>query len=336
MKRITLIHTVRSVLEDFESMLKNKCSEEINVSNIYDSFLADSPDELGFVSTACKRKLYQDVISAKENEPDIIAVTCSAMTETVRQIRPFIDIPIVAIDEEMIREAVRKGKRIRVLATAVSSAVTTKETLEKEAARSRKAVEVDATDNPAAFEALQQGNKELHDSLVKTQAKEIKGYDVIVLAQASMAHLEDTIADITKAKVLTSPSLCIKEICNLLEGIPNLRLVRNTLDHTAVYVRDIEWFTGFFEVVFGMKVKAYDQGEGGTPRQIWMDQGIQLIRCQEEYNTNDSILSHIAISVNGLEKILKKAYSYPEVTEMEQGRNWLRLPGNVVLEVLDE
>ena len=85
-----------------------------------------------------------------------------------------------------------------------------------------------------------------------------------------------------------------------------------------------------------MKVKAYDQGEGGTPRQIWMDQGIQLIRCQEEYNTNDSILSHIAISVNGLEKILKKAYSYPEVTEMEQGRNWLRLPGNVVLEVLDE
>ena len=217
MKKVVLIHTVKSVCDNFENWLKEAYKKEIYVSNIYDSFLADDPDEIGYVSAACKRKLFRDVMSALENKPDVIAVTCSAMTETVRQLRPFVEIPLIAIDENMISEAVSQASKIRVLATAISSAATTKATLLEEAGKTEKNILVAATDNPMAFEALQAGNKALHDELVKKQAEEIEGYDVVVLAQASMAHLKGDIQKITGLPVMTSPDLCIKEICGILD-----------------------------------------------------------------------------------------------------------------------
>ena len=217
MKKVVLIHTVKSVCDNFEGWLRAAYGKELYVSNIYDSFLADEPDEIGYVSTACKRKLFCDIMSALENQPDIIAVTCSAMTETVRQLRPFIDRPLIAIDENMISEAVRKGSKIRVLATAISSAATTKATLLQEAEKEKRDILVAATDNPRAFEALQAGDQELHDELVKKQAEDIQGYDLIILAQASMAHLKKDIEEIAGLPVMTSPDLCIQEICELLE-----------------------------------------------------------------------------------------------------------------------
>lgn len=333
MKKITLIHTVKSVLESFEEALTKECKEKLSVSNIYDSFLADDPDELGYVSTACKRKLYRDVISALENKPDIIAVTCSAMTETVKQIRPFVDVPLIAIDENMIAEAVKNYTRIRVLATAVSSAVTTKETLLTEAEKLGRHIEVTATDNMDAFNALQGGDKEHHDMLVKEQAKGVKDFEVIVLAQASMAHLEKDIAQITGLRVLTSPSLCISEINRVLDGMPPVKTAANAIEHVAVYVENIEWYVNFFETVFGMKVRETDE-EDGVVRQVWMNQGIQLI--QKDGKADEGALGHIAVSVSNLDKVLEKAHAYTGVKEMPQGRNWLEIPGGICLEVLDE
>jgi Asp/Glu/hydantoin racemase len=216
MKSIALIHTVQSVLVSFELMLRDKLPYDVEIHNILDDYLASEPDKKGYVSAECKKILYTHIDSAQAMQSDLIVVTCSAMTPTVTQVRPFISTPLLAIDDAMVQEAVARSNNISAMATATSSAGTTTETLFAEASRQGKVVKIRALDNQDAFEAMQRGDMETHDNLVKQQASTISFGDIIVLAQASMAHLEQDIAKITGRNVLTSPKLCIEKIRSML------------------------------------------------------------------------------------------------------------------------
>ena len=58
-----------------------------------------------------------------------------------------------------------------------------------------------------------------HDALLLEMAKEISGYDCVVLAQASMAHLDKKIEEICKIPVLSSPGLCLEQVKETLKSI---------------------------------------------------------------------------------------------------------------------
>ena len=69
----------------------------------------------------------------------MIVVTCSTPTPVVNMIRPFVRVPLIAIDDAMGREAVTCGERILVLATAGSTEGPMREKLNAEAAKLGKA-----------------------------------------------------------------------------------------------------------------------------------------------------------------------------------------------------
>ena len=61
-----------------------------------------------------------------------------------------------------------------------------------------------------AFDCFLKGDMDAHDVIVKDAARELKGkVGVIVLAQASMGHLAEPIAEITGVPVLKSPPLAM-------------------------------------------------------------------------------------------------------------------------------
>jgi len=216
MKRITLIHTVKSVCDNFEPMLRAAANEELLIHNILDDYLSSDPDEKGYVSEVCKKRLYNHILSAQLAQSDLIVVTCSAMSATVKVLRQMFETPLVAIDEQMILAAINSGPRITVMATARSSAITTSESIQTLADAMQIPVTITALENQVAFDALQSGDKEIHDRLVKEQAATLEQTDVVVLAQASMAHLEQDVSEITAVPVLTSPTTCIRQICDML------------------------------------------------------------------------------------------------------------------------
>ena len=51
-------------------------------------------------------------------------------------------------------------------------------------------------------------------------AGELKDRDVIVLAQASMAHMEQPVSAHTGLPVLSSPRRCVEQVRRLLEQMP--------------------------------------------------------------------------------------------------------------------
>jgi len=103
------------------------------------------------------------------------------------------------------------------------------------------------------------------------------------------------------------------------------------LEHSAIYVRDLEWHIKFFWDVFGMGVRTKTMN-GDKVAQVWLDGGVQLT-LKPDYDAVDGCFNHLGIMVEDLDKAVDEAYKNG-VTEMPQGRNWVRLPEGICIEIM--
>ncbi|WP_137894905.1 VOC family protein [Ramlibacter sp. 2FC] len=106
---------------------------------------------------------------------------------------------------------------------------------------------------------------------------------------------------------------------------------RSYVEHVAVRVKDIHWHIRFFREVLGMTVRQTD-GPADNPAQYWSVGGMQLI-ADPGFEGPEGRLAHLGIMVEDLEQALSEAQAFG-VTEMPQGRNWLRLPDGLAVELM--
>ncbi|WP_063551233.1 VOC family protein [Burkholderia territorii] len=103
------------------------------------------------------------------------------------------------------------------------------------------------------------------------------------------------------------------------------------LEHVAIWVKDIRWHIRFFEDVFGMTMREVD-GELDAPRQYWTLGGLQFIHAPD-HDGPEGRLAHLGVMCEDMEAALAAARCFG-VTEMPQGRNWLRLPDGLAVEFI--
>ena len=154
MKSIALIHTVKTVATSFDQKLRDYVGEPVKIHNLWDDFLANNPNEIGTFTIENRCRLYNDIKSAEMTGADMIVVTCSTLTPVVNMIRPFVKVPLIAIDDAMGRKAVTYGDKILVLATAGSTEGPMREKLNAEAAKLNKTIYIDFKANAEAFQAM--------------------------------------------------------------------------------------------------------------------------------------------------------------------------------------
>ena len=106
---------------------------------------------------------------------------------------------------------------------------------------------------------------------------------------------------------------------------------RAYVEHVAIWVKDIRWHVRFFEDVLGMTMREVD-GPLDAPRQYWTLGGLQFIHAPE-HEEPEGRLAHLGIMCEDLEAALVAARAYG-VTELANGRNWLRLPDGLALELI--
>ncbi|WHH61491.1 aspartate/glutamate racemase family protein [Petroclostridium sp. X23] len=215
MYKVSLVHTVPSVYATFAGKIKEVIND-VKIVNTVDEYLASDPAEKGVFTIDNMNRLLSIIKCAEMIEPNAIVVTCSTLSPAVEKIRPFIKVPLITIDEAMIIKAVELGTRITILATADSTIGPTKTKLLSEAKKLNKEIEISVEVCPEAYIAIKAGDQQFHDEDVKRRASEIKGQDVIILAQASMAHLEEEIAEICACTAVSSPKYCIEQLKNTL------------------------------------------------------------------------------------------------------------------------
>jgi len=220
MRRVAIIYTVRPVLETFTQQLSALLPFEVTYHHLYDDFLASDPQEKGKFTPQNLNRLFNDLKNCELTGAELIITTCSTLTPAIQSLRPFFSTPIVAIDDAMCMEAVKRGPAVTVLATARSTIKPTVSHIQEYAAVAGVPVTLTSSDDEIAYEAMKRGDLATHDQRVLERVRNIEGSDVIVLAQASMAHLAVQCEEIAGIPVLASTPLCLASVAAMLRETP--------------------------------------------------------------------------------------------------------------------
>ena len=219
MKRIACIDTVYSVIDSFNQQLREGIPGQFHIHTMYDDFLATdpAPGQSGKFTAINHQRLRLDMQAQALTGADVIVVTCSTLSPSVRLLRGEFNIPIVAIDDAMVREAVATGTKIGLIATAASTLEPSASAVRAAADDAGKEIDLKVLCNEQAILAFKSGDTATHDRLVLEMADQMKDRDVIVLAQASTAYMEQAVAERSGVVTLSSPSRCVAQLREMLE-----------------------------------------------------------------------------------------------------------------------
>ena len=203
---VAFLHTVLGLPPVF-NQLADELLPGVERFHIVDESLLGVTRKVGSLTPVTRRRVQGYLESATAAGADLVVVTCSSIgpavdESTVRALR---------IDEPMAEAAVRIGPRVGVLATLA----TTLEGFLLAAVGGIGGVRAHLCEG--AFDALQAGDRDRHDELVREGLRQIEAeVDVVVLAQASMARVTDALS--ASVPILSSPRLGIERVAQLVGG----------------------------------------------------------------------------------------------------------------------
>jgi Asp/Glu/hydantoin racemase len=156
------------------------------------------------------RELIDDIVAAlntcASSGAQVVVCTCSSIGAIAEALNKEVAFTCQRIDRAMADAAVRAGSRILVVLALASSAAPTRELLQQSALAIGRTVELHTLEVPQAWEHFLREDMHRYNTCIEAAVRpQAQGYDVIVLAQASMQAVAPMLADLA-IPVLCSPS----------------------------------------------------------------------------------------------------------------------------------
>lgn len=233
--RLGLIHTVPALGPVFHDLLTDAAARigtEVEPIHLTDPWMLRTAMSAGVTPDVMDR-LSAHVGHLARREVAGVLVTCSSLGEATEQLatgQGASPVPVLRIDRAMAERAVGlagDGGRIAVLATASSTVGPTRRLIEHTAEGAKLDVHVDVEVIEAAAAARASGDHQQHDALVADAVvrwARPERADVVLLAQASMAHLAQSTSTTGAAydvPVLGSPTLAVESLLNAARLAPS-------------------------------------------------------------------------------------------------------------------
>jgi len=217
-KTLGLVHTSATLVPVFAQLCKEKLPG-VNVFNIADDSLVKGIITAGSLTPTIARRVAAYLESAELAGADYIMVTCSSIGPAVEVAAKLIGVPVLRVDQPMADKAATTGKKVGVVATLRTTLEPTADLISRRAALAGKQIELTSRLCEGAFDALMSGQPAVHDAKVAAALKELsQQVDVIVLAQASMARVVDTLAPEDKrVPILASPAIAVDYLATVLK-----------------------------------------------------------------------------------------------------------------------
>ncbi len=183
--------------------------QDISLVNYIDTGLMDLVNQEGKIADKSISRLLSLIEKAVNACADAVLLTCTVFSPYVDHLNSLFSLPIVSADGAMIEEAVRMGERIVIICTFPATKESSSTLFHAKEAKLGIKRMMDIILLEEAFRALQRGDRDAHDRLILDNINKLaSSYDVIVLAQMSMAHVADLAKDCT-TPILTSPKSAI-------------------------------------------------------------------------------------------------------------------------------
>jgi Asp/Glu/hydantoin racemase len=209
--RIAIIHALRHSPPPIEAAFAAAWPEARLMNLLDDSLSADLARE-GRLTPAMTDRFLALARYAAGTGADGILFSCSAFGPCVEACaRDLAPLPVLKPNEAAIEEAVGMGRRIGLLATFPG-------TLASMPPEFPPGVEVVPCLAPGALAALDAGDAAAHDRLAAEAARDLRGCDVVLLGQFSLARAAAAVAAATGKPVVTTPDSAVRKLRGLLRA----------------------------------------------------------------------------------------------------------------------
>jgi Asp/Glu/hydantoin racemase len=217
-RRLVFVHTVPSLVDLFTRLSHEILPADAEIWHIADEILLKVVLAQGGLSPFIHQRVGEHAVAAEQAGATAVQLTCSSISPCADTAQELVRIPVLKIDEPMVDRALEMGRRIGVAATAPTTLQPTGELIQARAQALGHDVRVDARLAEGAYAALFGGDPERHDAIVRHTLRTLSQQnDVIVLAQASMARVADSLPPGgLSCPVLSSPRLALERAARLL------------------------------------------------------------------------------------------------------------------------
>ena len=215
MIRVVAVHTAMALVEPLTKLFKEHLPE-VKLNHIADDSLIQEVIANNEVTPAVRRRLISYYNAAADAGADVVFNCCSSVGKVAEMGDLVAPIKVFRIDGPMAEKGVREGKKIGVIATLPTTLEPTVALLRDKAAEAGVEIEVVEGLAKGAFGA----DKATHDGLIEQEAVKLADeVDVIVLAQGSMAAMEEKLRAMTGKLVLSSPLLGVEGLKAYLKEV---------------------------------------------------------------------------------------------------------------------
>jgi len=207
--RITLVHALKHSIAPIEASFASLWPDARLMNLLDDSLSADLARD-GRLTEAMTGRFLSIGRYAVSTGADAILFTCSAFGPCIEAVaREQVRIPVLKPNAAMIEQAAARGRKIGLLSTFAPTLAS----MPPEFPRSLEVVPKLAA---GALGALDRGDRAEHDRLVVEASRELRGCDLIALAQYSMAPAAALVAEASGLPVLTTPDSAVLKLKELL------------------------------------------------------------------------------------------------------------------------
>jgi aspartate/glutamate racemase len=219
--KLAIIHTIARLVPLYEELCQ-ELMPTVARFHIADESLLEMLLAAHALTPAIYQRFADDAVSAERAGADVILLTCSSISPCVDPARSMVAVPLLKIDEPMADRAVALGTRIGVVATADTTLKPTSDLVRASARAAHKDVVVETVLCEGAHKLMLAGDMARHDEIVLRYLRQaMERYDVIVLAQGSMARVAELIpAGERKAPILSSPRLGMERTRDVIMALP--------------------------------------------------------------------------------------------------------------------
>lgn len=209
-------HTAPFLVDVFKALVAERIPAIESFHMVDESLVMEAQREGGLTSEIVRRVGIETQL-AKDAGADVVLYTCATISPAADVLRAKFSIPLVKIDEPAAIRAVALGSRIRLMCTSKTAIAPVKSVIEQKAAEAGKPVSVVASVEHDAYAMRRSGDKTGHDRCLVNAAMTLpRDFDVLVLGQASMAHLASDLERALGVPVLGNTTLCIDAVAKML------------------------------------------------------------------------------------------------------------------------
>ena len=205
--KIGLVYTSTTpeLIELVNKEVRAQLGSDAELLHYEDPSILSEIREHGYVTTAPAARLISMFMQAAQDGADAVLNICSSVGEVAdcaQDAARYIGVPIVRTDEEMCRDAVRRGKRIGVMATLPTTLEPTKNTVKRVAREMNREITIVDSLVDGAFGL----DQDQFRALLLNNAEQIKDQiDILLLCQGSMAYCEEYLEEKIGVPVVSSP-----------------------------------------------------------------------------------------------------------------------------------